>query len=228
MKIVSGYLLFLGLIIGALTLSMFWQFNSFQQNLSRLSFSIPASTQLPSLDINSELKKITEQAANQTYPATKEFATSDKALAFSYSPLWQETTSAPLAADQGKLLFSASRINIAQLSLSYLIVRELAATNKDDVISQLKNEAGAQTKITITDNGQQNVKAGTIEVLDAAYDLGMPGQPGSSLNAKIALVILSDKSYVISVYGSQNIWESVKTEANALFSSIQITPPITQ
>ena len=222
MRIVGIYLVVLIATIGILTFSMVWQFNSFQQNLAHMDFALPASTQTPSLDINNELKKITEQAADESSPATKEFATADKALSFFYSPLWQETASGPLPAGQGTMLFTASRINIAQLSVAYLTVRELPQTNLEDVIAALKNE-GSTAKLAINDIGSRDIKSGKIEVLEATYDLELSSQgTPSTLNARMAVATTGGKSYVITVYGSQNIWDSVKTESDTLFASMQI------
>ena len=224
MRIISIYLLILVATIGVLTFSMFWQFNSFQQNLAHMNFSLPNSTQIPPLDINNELKKITDQAANETSPATKEFATPDTALSFFYSPLWQQTTNNPLPAGQEKLLFSASRINISQLSIAYLTVRGLPLTDMADIITALKNENGLTNKLAISDSGSRDVKGGKIEVLDATYDLGLasPQSTPSALDSRMAVATIGDKSYVVSVYGSQNIWDSIKTETDTLFASIQV------
>ena len=224
MKMISGYLILLAATIGVLALSMIWQFQSFQQNLSRLSFALPAPSQMPSLDVNQELQKITDQAAQQTNGTLKEFTAPDKALTFSYSPLWQQAQGGPLPQGQGTTIFSASRINITQISIAYLTVTQYALSNKDDVIEQLKNQIGGNAKVTITDDGPLAVKNGTVEALDAVYDLGIANQPqASSMNAKIAIASLNDKSYVISVYGSPAAWNSLKTEADTLFASIQVS-----
>lgn len=175
------------------------------------------------------LKQLADQAASQANPAIKEFNAPDKDFKFSYSPLWQETASEPLPAGQGTMLFSASRINIAQLSIAYLAVRKMPLVKLDEIIGALKNEAGSQTKLKITDNGPQDINGGKIEILDAVYDLGLPSQSAQSiLNARMAIIVRPDKSYVVSVYGSQNIWESIKTEATALFASMQIAAPANQ
>jgi hypothetical protein len=151
------------------------------------------------------MQKIAGQAASETSGGPKEFTTSDKILSFSYSPLWQEAPVNSLPAEQGTMVFSASQINITQLSAAYLMVRQLPLIKLEDVISELKNEGGSQT-LAITDNGPLDVKGGKIETLDATYGQGLP-TPGaqSNLNARDAIIVLSDKSYVISVLGSQNI-----------------------
>lgn len=226
---ISGYLILLAATIGILGLSMVWQLQSFEQNLSRLSLPLPAPSQIPSLNVTQELQKITDQAASETTGTEKEYATPDKAVTFSYSPLWQQSQSGPLQQGQGTTIFSASRINISQISIAYLTVTQFTLTDKNDIIEQLKDQVAGKIKVTITDDGPLTVKGGTAEILEAVYDLGVANQPQvSSLNAKIAIISLPDKSYIVSVYGSAAAWDSLKPEADVIFKSIQITAPASQ
>jgi len=92
-----------------------------------------------------------------------------------------------------------------------LIVREFLLNNADDVINAIKNETGQQNKITVEESNQDGINNEKITILNVVYDIGAPiPLVQTSLNGRIAVIVLPDKSYTIEIYGPQTSGEISK------------------
>lgn len=239
MKFISGYLLVIIIIIAGLIGITMWQLNSFQQKLEHLSFSLPERSSLDSnIDVQKELNEMLSQitaqqnnnaAANDNATTTVDyFISPDRRLSFAYPLTWQKLTPENSSAQStGTVIFSASQIDVNQSAFFYLVVREFPSGDADNVINTIKNEAGQQSKITIEESSQIGVDNGKIIILSTANNttVSIPLVP-TSLNGRIAVISLSDKSYTIEIYGPQTSGELLKKQADQIFSSIQIAVPV--
>ena len=222
MKFFSTSLVLIYITIAALTVSMIWNFSNFQNNLKNVSFNVPQGI---AQDVSGGLDKMMN--GEVTAPNQK-FSSPDEYFSFQYPATWIPVKNNDSGATSTeKIIFSASKVTLKSMSLSYIIARDSDATTSQEAIKSFKSESenGAITSQT----NESEIKTDseiTIPAFESVFQIAQNGQVKSALNSFTAIILDEKKSYLVSIYGPTANWDQTKQEAEEIFRTIKINNSI--
>jgi hypothetical protein len=218
MKFFSTSLFLIYLTIGILTVLMIWNYSNFQRSMKNVSFNLPEEA---TRSITDDYNKM----MNGDIPAPiQKFSSPDGYFSFEYPATWISLNSdGDNASSTEKIIFSASKVSLKSMSLSYFIVKESSAKNLQETIDALKKEtstAGISPQINELEIATNNRE--TIPVFESVYQIMQGGQATNALSSINAVISTENKSYIISILSDSNNWTQTRAGAEEIFKSITI------
>ena len=220
MKLPTPLLILLG-VIGALAISVYWQFNGAKMEFANFDPQIPGAQKLSLSGPN-----IPGMAATGADPY-KQFT--GGALAFKYPSTFQgaENLLGQEAVDQLKLnnsSFFVYRVAVPDLQPAYIMVSESSATSTAEIAEQVK-QAFDRQQCAIDIKSATSTNAAIFEMLDAGYECSGAQKEFSQWRAQTAIVKKAAGFYTISAITTAKNWPNLQIEARAIFDSITVNFP---
>ena len=119
-----------------------------------------------------------------------------------------------------ELLLFASKVNLANMMPSYLVIERLNFSNWDSVFAETQKDAETSGRAIETIKTETD---GTITRSEFKLVPKEAGKQNSGFHYLETIIVDGDKSYLVSISTAETGWLALATEADAITGSIKLT-----